>query len=313
MPQPATPTSPLDVPATPSSAVPNAATGKDNQVLATGATASGKRAGGRILITTDEFKAVGTALYQQTQGVAPDEVRTVKSAEELRAVLAEYSSIAHVSLFIHMVDDELLFNSKQLTLSQTQKVLDGSVPPIARWSFDGCSIGRGSEALYAFAEHFGVAEVDAWTHFHLIESWGKSAWGTPTAADIAKIHTEVERAANFLPKGDAGATYTSSEIEATLLQGTTVQLVAEVFTYDFDHSRTFADVLNDPRWIDGITGQPVSQPWNAVRDPTEAWYPRVAATEWRISSQQQATAFEQYFDSNPVLYRVVITPPVKGP
>lgn len=313
MPQPATPTTPLDVPATPTSAVPNSATGKDNQVLATGATAPGKRQGFGILITTDEFKAVGTALYQQTQGSAPSEVRTVKSADDLRVVLAEYSSIEHVSLFIHMVDDELLFDTQQLTLAQTQKVLDGSVPPITRWSFDGCSIGRGSEALYAFTAHFGIKEVDGWTHFHLIEQWGKSAWGTPSAADIAAIHTEVERAANFLPKGDAGATYTSSEIEATLLQGTTVQLIAEVFTFDFDHSRKFADVLNDPRWIDSITGQPVSQPWNAVRDPRDAWYPRAAAKEWRITSQQQATAFEQYFDSNPVLYRVVIVPTVKGP
>ncbi len=123
----------------------------------------------------------------------------------------------------------------------------------------------------------------------------------------------MERAANFLPKGDAGASYTSSEIESTLLQGTTVELIAEVFTYDYDHSRTFTDVLNDPRWVDGITGLPVLQPWNAVRDPTDAWYPRTAAKTWPIQSQQQATDFEQTFDSNPVLYRVVIMPPAKGP
>ncbi len=120
---------------------------------------------------------VGTALYQQTQLVAPNEVRTVESAADLRAVLSEYSSIDHVSLFMHMVNDDLLFRYEQLTLAQTQKVLDGSVPPIVRWSFDGCSIGRGSEALYSFAEHFGIARIEGWTHFHLIQPWIKTCLG----------------------------------------------------------------------------------------------------------------------------------------
>ncbi|MFN8668053.1 MAG: hypothetical protein U0164_12820 [Gemmatimonadaceae bacterium] len=312
-PQPATPDTALQVPATPVTPLPNAATGKANQVLAAGATAPKKRKGGRILVTTSEFRAVAEALYLQTQGVPPDEVRLVTSAEALRDVLAEYSSVDHLSILIHMVEDELLFDTKQLSLSQTQTVLDGSVPPIARWSFDGCGIGRGTSSLYAFAEHFGVARMEGWTHYHHIEPWGKTVTGPVSAAQIAGIHTEVERAANFLAKGDAGATYTASEIEASLQQGTSVQLESEFFTYNYESSMVFADVLNDPRWVDAVTGQPVLQPWTAVRHPSEGWYPRAAAVTRVVSSQAEASAFETFFQSDPRLYRVVIIPPVATP
>jgi hypothetical protein len=312
-PQPATPDAPLQVPATPTGALRQDATGRANEVLATGATATGKRAGGRILFTTALFSAYGEALYQQTQGVPPDEVHFVTSAEEFRDRLAEYSSIAHVSVLIHMAEDELLFDTQQRTLSQVQRVLDGSVPRIARWSFDGCEVGRGTASLYAFAEHFHVERMEAWTHFHHIEPWGKTTTGPASAAGIAAIHTEVERAANFLAKGDAGATYSSSEIEASLQQGTSVQLVSEFFTYNLEQGMVFADVLNDPRWFDTMTQQPVLQPWTTVRHPSDAWYPRTAAITRTVSSPQEAGAFELYFQSNPELYRVVILPPVVPP
>jgi hypothetical protein len=313
-PQPATPAAPLQVPATPTGALRNDATGQSNKVLATAATASGKRAGGRVMLTTALFSAVGEALYQQTQGVPPDEVVFIRSAEEMRDRLAAYSSIEHVSVLIHMIKDALLFDdSRQKTLSQLQTVLDGSVPRIARWSFDGCEIGRGTASLYAFAEHFGVERLEAWTHYHHIEKWGRTTTRPVTAAEITAMHTEVERAANFLAKGDAGATYSASEIEATLQQGKSVELISEFFTYGEEEHMVFANVLEDPRWFDTMIQQPVLQPWTKVRHPSEAWYPRTAANSRAISSAQEASAFELYFESNPELYRVVILPPVPGP
>ena len=308
-PQPATPAAPLQVPATPSGALRNDATGQSNKVLATGATAPGKRAGGRVLLTTASLSAAGEALYQQMQGVPPDEVFFVTSGEAMRDRLAEYSSIEHVSVLLHTLENELLFDTKQLTLAQVQTVLDGSVPRIARWSFDGCEIGRGTASLYAFAAHFGIVRMEAWTHYHHIEPWGKTTTRPVTAAEIAAMHTEVERAANFLAKGDAGATYTSSEIEATLLQGKSVELLSEFFTFDYESTMVFADVLNDPRWFDTLTQQPVLQPWTKVRHPSEAWYPRTAAITRVVDSPEAASGFELYFGSNPELYRVVILPP----
>jgi hypothetical protein len=311
-PQPATPDAPVLVPATPTSALRQDATGQANKVLATGATAPRKRTGRRILITTAEFKSYGEELYLQTQGVAPDEVVLVATPEDLRQALAEYSSIDHLMLLMHMVEDELLFDVKQLSLSQMQTVLDGSVPPIARWSFEGCNIGRGTGALYDFAAHFGVARTEAWTHFHHVEHWGKTVTMPASERQIAEMHNEVERAANFLSKGDAGATYSASEIEASLRQGTSVTLVSEFFTYDPESSLFFTDVLNDSAWVDSF-GQPVLQPWTTVRYPTEARYPRAAAQTRVIASPAEAAAFELYFSSNPVLYRVVLLPPAPAP
>lgn len=312
-PQPATPDTALQVPATPVTPLPNAATGKANQVLATGATSPRKRKGGRVLVTQPSLSSMAERLYEQTQGVPPDEVVFVKSAEDFRDRLAEYSSIDHLSILLHMVEDELLFESKQRSLSETQAVIEGSVPPIARWTFDGCGIGRGTASLYAFAEHFGVARMEGWTHFHHLEPWGMAVTGIPSAATIAAQHVTVERAGNFLPKGDAGATYTASEMEALMQQGTSFEYISEFFTYDYEEQMKFADVLNDPRWVDTITGQPVLQPWTAVRHPSEAWYPRTAAKTRVVSSQQEASAFEVYFGSNPELYRVVILPPQPSP
>lgn len=312
-PQPATPDTALQVPATPVTPLPTAATGKANQVLATGATAPKKRKGGRVLVTEASLSSMAQSLFLQTQGVPPDEVVLVKSAEDFRDRLAEYSSIDHLAILLHMVEDELLFAEKQRSLSETQAVIEGSVPPIARWTFDGCGIGRGTSSLYAFAEHFGVARMEGWTHYHHLEVWGKTVTGIPSAATIAAQHTELEHAANFLPKGDAGATYTASEMEALMQQGLSFDCVSEFFTYNYEPDMTFADVLNDPRWVDTVTGQPVLQPWNAVRHPSEAWYPRTAAQTRVVSSQQEASAFEVYFESNPELYRVVILPPKPSP
>lgn len=312
MPQPATPTTPLDVPATPSGATPNAATGKGNQVLATGATSPGKRKGQRIVITLSKYVAEAKALYQQTQGLDPTEVRTVRSPEDLRALFAEYSEIDHVSMLIHMYADELLFETRQVNLAQAQTILDGSVPRITRWTFDGCCIGRASATLYAFTEHFGIGLVEAWTHFHHVQLYSFLAWGSPSADKLATVHPQVERAVNFFAKGDAGATYTSNEIEAQLQHGTSVTLVSEVLTYDYEDTLRFEDVLSDARWVNSMTGQPDPQPWTSVRDPREAWYPRVAARKWPIDSQAAATAFEQYFDSNPLPCRLQIAPPVTG-
>ncbi|MCC6930530.1 MAG: hypothetical protein IT359_16200 [Gemmatimonadaceae bacterium] len=312
-PQPATPDTALQVPATPVTPLSNAATGTNNQVLATGATSPKKRKGGRVLVTQPSLSSVAEVLFEQTQGVPPDEVVYVESAEQFRDRLAEYSSIDHLAILLHMIEDELLFAQKQRTLAETQVVIEGSVPPIARWTFDGCGIGRGTSALYAFAEHFGVARMEGWTHYHHLESWGKVVSGVPSAATIAAQHTELERAANFLPKGDAGATYSASEMESLMQQGTSFTYLSEFFTYYGEDSLVFANVLTDPRWTDSITGQPVLQPWAAVRHPTEAWYPRTAAVTRVVSSPQEASAFELYFDSNPQLYRVVIMPPAKVP
>jgi hypothetical protein len=167
--------------------------------------------------------------------------------------------------------------------------------------------------LYAFAAHFNIARMEAWTHYHHIEPWGLTTSGPASASAIAAKHAEIERASKFLAKGNAGATYTASEIEASLQQGTSVRLISEFFTFDLESTMVFADVLHDPRWVDGVTGQPVASPWMTVRHPSEAWYPHSAWNSWVVASPPEASAFESYFLSNPILYRVIITPPPPTP
>jgi hypothetical protein len=92
-----------------------------------------------------------------------------------------------------------------------------------------------------------------------------------------------------------------------------VALISEFFTFELEGTMVFADVLGDPRWFDAMTQQAVPAPWTTVRHPSEAWYPRSAFVSRVVSSPPEASAFEQYFDSNPVLYHVIVMPPVPTP
>jgi hypothetical protein len=284
----------LDVPATPTSALPTAALGNAERVLTDAPLGTQKPAAGFLaLIAGDLGRLDLFDQYMQQLYAAPAKsAKAVTSFEHLRDVLSGYASVSRLVLVGHGLANEFKVGTRQLTHTQFAAEFAGKVPPIGELCFDGCMMGGNPAGLREIALSLGCSIVRAWSFFHVLDWWRMTPTGDVNAAS-AQFLPLAARAAPYLPKSlDGKSTYSDLEQDA-LFRTSSLNLAGEYFIELEVHAA-------GKSFIASVT--------NSLLDPAQH-RPRSSAESRLVDSLDTQSALEIELASfRPLLARVSVTP-----
>lgn len=308
-PLPPTPSNPLDVPATPETAIPESPLGKEAEALPTTAVGTEKRAAHLVMAAVPVTKKHGTAelYFQQVYKGEKKDLYFVTSLVELKSLLAGFSSVERLVLLSHATPSALQLE-KQYTAQQLSAALQesaGAMPTIGTLTIDGCSIGQDPAGLFAMVGALPISKIEAWTYFHHFEVWGRPSI-TPDPTE--NLEAVLEFAAPYVPLGTTGRATTAAQLQAEFDETGTFEVMTEFFTYNLDSELDFevltAEVGHAP------TGSPLllPEPWTRVRKNSEAQFPRSAVEDALVDSVASAGARADVVKADEAApYRVIVT------
>lgn len=232
-PEPATPDTALQVPATPTGAVRSDAVAQAPRVLQEQAIGDASF-GDTVIIADSGTRAYAGYYLEQVYGVSSSRVRYIASMNEAVATILASVPCERVVLLLHSGGDQLTVGPDVESLDSLAMALRGAWGKVGRMMFDGCTLGTQPSALFRFAESLGLTEASAWTHTHVLAHVYKSM----TVVKNAKLGPEIlayfEGLAPWLPRGEFGATDVASTLGRELLTTGRLDRAFEAFYAGFD-------------------------------------------------------------------------------
>lgn len=227
-PEPATPTTPTQVPATSSAPAREDATAQDPRVLQESAL---NGAPPDIACIADKSTMDYSGWYfEQVYFVPRTSVRFINSRKGLVAMILAAAPAKRLILMVHSQGDQISFPESGETvplgdLAQDLLRVRGKFSSIV---FDGCTLGTQPSSMFRFAETLRIEMAMGWTHSHAIGYWTKRLTGRVTSLPDDLL-AEMDIVAPWFPLGELGSHETAAALAKALLRDQRVVRAFEVF------------------------------------------------------------------------------------
>lgn len=228
-PEPATPATPVDVPATPTGALREDATAAAPVVLTGGALAQGTSSIACIAdLSTKDYAG---AYFEQVYFTPRTQVRFIDSRKGLVAMILAAAPAERLVLLLHSAGDQITFPDSGENFSLFD--LTGDLLRIRgkfnRVIFDGCTLGTQPSSMFKFAEALQIQMVIGGTHSHAIGIWSFTLNPSHATSITPEAMAQLEVLARWLPLGEMGSHESATNLAALILREKRLVRAYEVF------------------------------------------------------------------------------------
>jgi len=307
-PLPPTPSTPLDVPATPQDATRESALGPAAQALPRAAVGGDKKEAHLIMAALGVTKKHGTAqlYFEQVYGGAQQDLYFVSSLADLKNVLAAFSKVERLVLLSHSSSSAIQLEKQYTPWQCVTAFLTGvGIPPIRTLTIDGCSVGQDPAGLLAMVNGLPIEKIEAWTYYHHLEVWGRPSNKPDPTEDLDAV---LEFAAPYIPLGVAGRHMPVSQLQTAMEDQGTFKVLSEFFTLRLDSHLDFEALTAPIGHLPPEHPARIPEPWSRVRLNSEAQFPRAAIEHVSVDSVPSAEAQAKRFEADEAPpHKVVVT------
>lgn len=218
----------LAVPATPSTPLADASLSRSAEVLTQAPLGTQPAARARlVLVDASVAGTLVTQFFAQVYGVT-EPITPVSSWNDVAREIGAYASIGELYILSHAVYGAISIDGSQKTPSQVADLLQPIMPPTSSFRIEGCVLGHALDGLHDLAVRLKVAQVQAWTYWHVLDWWNVPPTGDINAA-LAQFSPLAAAAQPYLPASPDGLRTIDVPTQEAAFTASALALAAEYF------------------------------------------------------------------------------------